>query len=124
MVMALLYCYNFMVLLLFYGYVITLFICTFVAGVKAEVEYTLEDLLTMNLSELTQLPVVSASRQPEAFFTSPASIYVLDKEDIRYSSAESISDLLDSVPGVFNRQLSRQRTTVSVRNDSELFFNH
>jgi len=73
------------------------------------------DVFDMTLEELMDVPIVSASRLPTQPAYLSASTTVITAEDIHYSGATSIPELLQFVPGVDVRRLDRQRQIVGVR---------
>lgn len=80
-----------------------------------------DKLLDLSLQELLEVQVVSLNRVDEPLFNAPAAIYVISRQDIERSGAEQLTDLLQRVPGLSVRQLSRHRTTLSIRNDNQLY---
>lgn len=73
------------------------------------------DVFDMTLEELMDVPIVSASRLPTQPAYLSASTTVITAEDIHYSGATSIPELLQFIPGVDVRRLDRQRQIVGVR---------
>jgi iron complex outermembrane receptor protein len=92
------------------------FVLAFLSGITAVgAEIKPENLFEMSLEELMNIPVVSASRLPtETKFLSAAAT-VITAEDIHYSGATSIPEVLQFTPGVDVRRVDRQRYTVGVR---------
>lgn len=78
-------------------------------------EVTPDNLFEMSMEELMDVPVVSASRLPTKprYLSSP--VTVITAEDIHYSGATNIPELLQFAPGVDVRRLDRQRYIVGVR---------
>lgn len=58
-------------------------------------------LLDMDLSQLTQLPVVTASRHEQTLAQAPAVVVVLDGEDLRRRGYRSVAEALAQVPGFY-----------------------
>jgi len=58
-------------------------------------------LLNMDLGQLTQLPVVTASRHEQTVAQAPAVITVLDGEDMRRHGYRSVAEALAQVPGFY-----------------------
>jgi iron complex outermembrane receptor protein len=83
--------------------------------VAAQDESNPDNLFEMSLEELTNMPVVSASRLPTRPQYSSAAVTVITAEDIHYSGATSIPEILQFAPGVDVRRLDRQRYIVGVR---------
>lgn len=59
------------------------------------------DLLNLDLTQLGELPVVSASRHEQSASTAPAVVTVLDGEDLRLHGYRSVAEALADVPGLF-----------------------
>jgi outer membrane receptor protein involved in Fe transport len=73
------------------------------------------NLLDLSLEELINVPVVSASRLPTKANYLSAPVTVITAEDIHYSGATNIPEVLQFAPGVDVRRLDRQRYAVGVR---------
>ncbi len=58
-----------------------------------------ESLLALDISELVNIPVVTASRREQALWQAPAVVVVLDGEDLRRRGVRSLAEALASVPG-------------------------
>ncbi len=74
-----------------------------------------DNLFEMSLEELMNVPIVSASRIPTKSRYLSAPVTVITAEDIHYSGATSIPEILQFAPGVDVRRLDRQRYIVGVR---------
>ncbi|MGV3614512.1 MAG: TonB-dependent receptor plug domain-containing protein [Fimbriimonas sp.] len=74
-----------------------------------------EDLTNLNLDDLVNVKVTTASRKAESLFGVAAAISVVTAEDIKRSGAVNIPEVLRLVPGVNVAQLDAQRYAVSVR---------
>jgi iron complex outermembrane recepter protein len=59
--------------------------------------------------------VITASKEPEQVWQTPAAIYVLTQDDIRRSGATSIPELLRTVPGVEVARIDSDHWAVGVR---------
>src|SRR6202158_4395384 len=57
-------------------------------------------LKKLNLEELGNVEVTTASKEPKTVWRTPAAVYVLTQEDIRRSGATSLPEVLRLVPGV------------------------
>ena len=75
------------------------------------------DLSRSTMEELTQMEVSinSVSRKEQTLFHTAAAAYVLTREDIARSTADSIPELLRSVPGLQVAQISASTWAVSAR---------
>jgi iron complex outermembrane receptor protein len=84
-----------------------------IAAVGAEIKP--ENLLEMSLEDLMDVSVTSASRLPTQQQFSSAAVTVITAEDIHYSGATTIPEVLQFAPGVDVRRIDRQRYIVGVR---------
>jgi outer membrane cobalamin receptor len=80
-----------------------------------------EDLFEMDIEELMEVEVISASRQPTSLKMLSAPVTVITSEDIHYSGLKSIPEILQFAPGVDVRRIDRQRYAVGVRGLFGLF---
>ena len=69
----------------------------------------------LDLEELMEVEVVSATRRNEPLSQVPGAITVLDEEDIFRSGATSIPEILKLVPGVHVAQMDTESWAVGVR---------
>lgn len=98
------------------------FLCTMLfLPTRAEATEHFESLLSLDLKQLLSMEIATLNKRPQSFITLPAARYILDRADIERSGALTVPDLLVRIPGVFVKQLSSQVTTVSTRNDLQLF---
>jgi iron complex outermembrane receptor protein len=67
------------------------------------------------LKQLGNVEVITASKEPEEVWDTPAAIYVLTQEDIRRSGATSIPEVLHLVPGVEVEQIDSGSWAVGIR---------
>jgi iron complex outermembrane receptor protein len=79
------------------------------------VEVNSENLFDLSLEQLMNMSVVSASRLPTETKYLSAATTVITAEDIHYSGATSIPEVLQFAPGVDVRRLDRNRYIVGVR---------
>lgn len=80
-------------------------------------------LMEMSLEELMTLQVTSAAKAPTSLLKTSAAIYVITREDIRRSGANSIPELLKMVPGMNVAQLDSNRWAISARGFNGQFAN-
>lgn len=73
-----------------------------------------DELAEMDLEDLLGV-VVSVSQRAESLFTAPATVTVLDHDDIRASDARTIPELLRAVPGVQVLESSPGNSVVALR---------
>lgn len=74
-----------------------------------------EELERLSLEELSQVRVTSVSRRPEALADAPASIFVIDAEDIRRSGAASLPELLRLAPNLNVQRINAVDYAISAR---------
>ena len=84
-----------------------LFICLLplflVVPLYAQTDSTIRvvELVDISLEDLLKMKVTSVNKQTQQLNEIPASVYVINQEDIRRSGATRIQDLLKMVPGLF-----------------------
>lgn len=98
----------------------------------AEEGAPLDDILSMNLEQLTRVDVVAPSldmvvttvtRQESTVGRSPTAIYVVTQDMIRRSGARTIPDVLRMVPGLQVARLDANKWAVSSRGFNSQFAN-
>ena len=75
----------------------------------------LEALKKMSLEELSQLEVVTPSKEPTNAFRSPVAIYVITGEAIRRSGVTSIPEALRLAPGVEVARIDANKWSIGIR---------
>jgi iron complex outermembrane receptor protein len=96
-----------------FGLILTL---TVFSGLSpAQSDPTSDNLLEMSLEDLMNMLVATTSRLPTQQQFSSAAVTVITAEDIHYSGATTIPEILQFAPGVDVRRLDRQRYAVGVR---------
>ena len=91
-------------------------IATALTPSAAAAPVTPDNLFDMSIEQLMEIPVVvSASRTEQELGRSAVPVSVLTHDDIHYSGATNIPDILRFVPGVDVRRLDRTRYSVGVR---------
>jgi outer membrane cobalamin receptor len=94
--------------------------CLLVAGgARAQDTPSVEELSEMNLDDLLGV-VYSASKVEETRLKAPASVTVLDRDDIARLSVRTVPDLLRSVPGVQVVQTAPGSFVVALRGTAGL----
>jgi iron complex outermembrane receptor protein len=73
------------------------------------------DLTGLSLEQLMNIEVVSVSKRPQRLEDAAAAVHVITKEDIRRSGAQSLPDLLRTVPGLEVAQASPVEWAISAR---------
>ena len=59
-----------------------------------------ETMQPLTIDELIAIEITTASRRPEPLSQAPATVYVINEEDIRFYGLRNLRDLLRIVPGV------------------------
>ena len=70
------------------------------ATAASSVESDLDRIMPLSLTDLINLPVVTASRQLETRDQTPSHILVITREQIRERRYRNLADLLEDLPGV------------------------
>ena len=83
----------------------------------------LQQLKGFSLEDLAEVEVSIAGKTLQKLVDIPAAVYVLTKEQIRYSSATNIPDLLRLVPGLHVAQIDANKWVVSSRGFSSRITN-
>ena len=73
------------------------------------------DLTTLQIEDLMNVDVTSASRKEQKLSEVPAAVFVITKEDIQRSGATNIPDLLRMVPGMEVAQINPSTWAISAR---------
>jgi iron complex outermembrane receptor protein len=73
------------------------------------------DLTTLNIEDLMNIDVTSASKKEQKLSKVPAAIFVITQEDIYRSGATNIPDLLRMVPGLDVAQINPSIWAISAR---------
>jgi len=81
------------------------------------------DLTSLNLDELMNVKVTSASKKEERLFSTAAAVYVITREEIRRSGMESIPELLRLAPGLDVARIDGTKWAISVRGFNGRFSN-
>ncbi len=79
------------------------------------------DLTSMNIEDLMNIEVTSASKKVESLSHAPAAIFVITGEDIRRGGFSSVPDALRIVPGLYVVQQNAHVWQVSARGFSSAF---
>ncbi|QGY41992.1 TonB-dependent receptor plug domain-containing protein [Pseudodesulfovibrio cashew] len=81
------------------------------------------ELASLDLEELMEVEVVTATRRAEPLSQVAGAIVVLDEEDIFRSGATSLAEVLKLVPGVHVAQMDLDRWAVGIRGFNGLLSN-
>ena len=91
---------------------LVLLVCTLTATHAQNAE---PDLTTLQIEDLMNVDVTSASRKEQKLSEVPAAVFVITKEDIQRSGATNIPDLLRMVPGLEVAQINPSTWAISAR---------
>lgn len=86
-----------------------------VSSARAAPAEVVEQLGRLSLEELANVQVTSVARTPEPLGEAPASIYVISREDIRRSGAQSLPEVLRLAPNLEVAQINSASYTVTAR---------
>lgn len=84
---------------------------------------SVEEIADLELEELLQLEVVSASRKLEPVSETASAVYVVTQDDLRRSGATSIPEALRSVPGLQVFRTGANQWAVSSRGFNGIYAN-
>src|SRR5687767_4059118 len=82
-----------------------------------------DDLTNLELTELMNMEVRSASRTPQKLSQVAAAVNVITQEDIRRSGATSIAEALRMAPGLDVARIDSSRWAISSRGFNDFFAN-
>jgi iron complex outermembrane receptor protein len=91
---------------------LVLLVCALSAALAQNAE---PDLTTLQIEDLMNVDVTSASRKEQKLSEVPAAVFVITKEDIQRSGATNIPDLLRMVPGLEVAQINPSTWAISAR---------
>ena len=74
-----------------------------------------DNLYDLSLEELLSVPVTSVSRRDQTLAQTPAAVYVITADEIARSPANSIPELLRTVPGMHVASIDANKWAVSAR---------
>src|SRR4051812_5451119 len=74
-----------------------------------------QDLSSLSIEQLAQLPVRSASKQEEPLGSAPTSLFVITDADIARANGTSLPEILRLAPNLHVEKLSATQTTISAR---------
>ena len=81
------------------------------------------DLTQINLEDLLNIKITSASKREQKLSRTAAAVFVINQEDIRRSGATSIPDLLRMAPGVDVERIDANAWAISVRGFNSRYSN-
>ncbi|HYG41154.1 MAG TPA: TonB-dependent receptor plug domain-containing protein [Cytophagales bacterium] len=80
-----------------------------------QVENTEDDLFELDLEQLMNIPIVSASKKAENLYDAPFSSSVLSKEEIRKAGCTSIMEAFKLMPGLIVREQTNGNYDIHIR---------
>lgn len=89
----------------------------------ASADNTLKLLKQLSLTELSNIEVSIASKNPQRFFDTAAAVFVITEEDIKRAGATRLPDLLRMVPGFNVSHIDNNIWAVSARGFAARFAN-
>jgi iron complex outermembrane recepter protein len=104
-----------------FGLALALGLSTFPAGAAQEPSQT--DLRGMDVEDLMNIKVTSASKREQSLARTAAAVFVINQEEIRRSGATNIPDLLRMAPGVDVEQIDANAWAISVRGFNSRYSN-
>ena len=81
------------------------------------------DLFGLNLTQLMNLEVVSATKRPQTLADTAAAMHVISQDDIRRSGATTLPEVLRQAPGVEVARINASTWAVTVRGFQSQFAN-
>jgi len=97
-----------------WGILLTLAVTAF-PGSDAVAEPEVNEYLDMDISQLMNIMVTSASKRAQSLSDVPAAIFVITQEDIRRSGVRTIPEALAMAPGIQVNQINGYRWSVASR---------
>lgn len=83
--------------------------------------FAASDFTELNLEQLMDMEVTTATKRPQKLSDTAAAIFVINQEDIRRSGARSIPEVLRMVPGVQVARIDANKWAISIRGFNNLF---
>lgn len=74
-----------------------------------------QNLSSLSIEELAQLPVRSASKQEQPLSSAPTALYVITGDDIARSNGTTLTEVLREAPNLHVEKLSATQSTVAAR---------
>ena len=106
------------------GGVVTVALAVAAATAARGAEWVEEkDLGNMDLEDLMDLEVTTASKRATKVSETPAAVFVISQEDIRRSGATTVPEVLRLAPGVHVRRVDANRWAISARGGNDEFSN-
>jgi iron complex outermembrane recepter protein len=98
-------------------------LCLLFLGLTPGAALPADEFLDLDLREMLDLEITTASRKPQSVSEAAAAVYVLTADDIRRSPARTLPDLLRTVPGLQVASITSSSWAVSARGLNGRFSN-
>ena len=100
---------------------ITVLVFAMAAGSSLSAQNSGGDLSDLSLEDLLKVHVTSAAKKDQPIGDAPVAIFVITAEDIRLSGAESVPELLRTVPGIEVARINSNSWSVTARGFSSKY---
>lgn len=90
-------------------------LCLVEANSLVAADKTLDRYLDMDLAQLMEVTITSATKRPQTIADTAAAVFVISQEDIRRSGVTSIPEALAMAPGLQVARISASRWSISSR---------
>lgn len=85
------------------------------APVAAQEQSDSQDLSSLSIEELTQIPVRSASKREEPLSAAPTALYVITESDIARATDQSLPELLRQAPNLHVERVNATQYAITAR---------
>lgn len=93
------------------------------AAAQAIAPVRMAELADLSLEQLTKITVMSASRREESLAETPASLYVITRDDIRRSGANTVPEILRLAPNLQVARADAAQYAISARGFNNVLAN-
>lgn len=101
-------------------FVLPILLIAFPNTVKADIK---KDVFDMELEQLMNVRVETASRKSQSLLKTAAAMHVITQDDIRRMGATSLPEVLRGVPGLHVAQIDSNNWAISIRGLNDRFSN-
>lgn len=101
-------------------FVLPILLIAFPNAIKADIK---KDVFDMELEQLMNVRVETASRKSQALLKTAAAMHVITQDDIRRMGATSLPEVLRGVPGLHVAQIDSNNWAISIRGLNDRFSN-
>jgi iron complex outermembrane receptor protein len=98
-------------------------LCLCIVAVLIGTRLSAADVTALSLEELMQIEVTTVAKKSQPMSQVPAAVFVITREDIRRSTASTVPELLQVVPGIHSGMITSSASAVSSRGQSGRFAN-